>query len=261
MKLITKTVLVAGMAALVATPAFAAPHGRGGTDILHLSIKEAFTNDNVEPSAAGTVQLSQNQQGNANNQTMDISATGLTPGTNYTLVAVTTSNTTPTPVDTNLNTDANGNFVVHYRSLGNGKGGGKKNTPLPDGLNPVSQVVELDIENAGGQPVLTADLRNPSSVVFLDKKNLTDNTGGGATGVLQIKGNQNSTKFKLNAKGLTPSTDYALAFNGGVVQTNTADAKGNLKINSAPTPSNILDLQTVDLLDPSSANVFHADLP
>ena len=62
--------------------------------------------------------------------------------------------------------------------------------------------------------------------------------------------------------GLTPSTDYVLAFNGEAVMTNTASADGRLKIDSlAQVPAYILDVRTVELLDPSTNVVLSAELP
>src|SRR3954465_12285090 len=84
MKIKTAAVLVVGLATLAVTPAFAA---KGGTDILHFAYREALTDTGVEPGAAGTVSANENVQGNANNQTLVVTATGLTPDTDYDIVA------------------------------------------------------------------------------------------------------------------------------------------------------------------------------
>jgi hypothetical protein len=66
MKIKTKVALVIGVATLAVTPAFA--KGGQGTDITHVAYRVAMTNDGVEPSAAGTISVSANVQGNANKQ-------------------------------------------------------------------------------------------------------------------------------------------------------------------------------------------------
>ena len=106
MKTIMKSVLVAGIAALTVTPLFAKPHG----DVLQFSIKEPMTNNGVEPSASGTVQASQSEQGNANNQKIAINVAGLTPNTGYSLFASTTDNN-----------DSDGHFGFYHRQEGQGQ--------------------------------------------------------------------------------------------------------------------------------------------
>jgi hypothetical protein len=255
MKMNMKSVLVAGVAALVVTPLLAKPHGGHGTDILHFAIHETMTNDGVETSATGTVQASQAEQGNANNQKLDVIASGLTPSTPYSLFVTTTDNTTLTDV-ADFSTDANGKVALHFRSLGKGHGGGKKSIALP--VDSVSHILELDIFNTNAQAVLTADLTASESQKYMIKRDLSSN---GVSASLQIKASKSKTKFKLEASGLVASTDYLLVFNDVVVQTNTSDPKGNLKIDSAPTPANILDLQSVALWDTSSNVVVSTTLP
>jgi hypothetical protein len=256
MKTNMKLVLVAGVAALAVTPLLAKPHGGHGTDILHFTIHEAMTNDGVETNATGTVQASQAEQGNANNQKLDVLASGLMPGTDYKLFASTTETNTLTDV-ADFTTDAKGKAALHFTSLGNGHGGGKKSLPLP--VDSVSQLLELDIFNTNAQAVLTGDIRNPQSLKYLIKRDISNTNGVSAS--LQIKSTQSKTQFDLTASGLAASTGYLLVFNGTPAQTNTSDAKGNLKITSAPTPANILDLQSVALWDTSSNVVVSTTLP
>ena len=255
MKLNMKAVLVAGVAVLVVTPLLAKPHGGHGTDILHFAIRETLTNDGVETNAAGTIQASQVEQGNANNQKLDVIASGLTPSTPYSLFVITTDNTNLTDV-ADFSTDANGKIALHFRSLGNGHGGGHNSIALP--VDSVSQLLELDIVNTNTQAVLTADVTAPQSLQYLIKRDLSTN---GVSASLRIKATQKKTQFELDAFGLAAGADYFLVFNGNPVQTNTADSNGNLKIKSAPTPVNILDLQSVALWDTTSNAVVSTTLP
>jgi hypothetical protein len=255
MKMKMKSVLVAGVAALIVTPLLAKPHGGHGTDILHFTIHEAMTNNGVEPSATGTVQASQVEQGNANNQKLDVTASGLTPGASYSLFVSTIDNTTPTNV-LDFTTDAKGKTALHFTSLGNGHGGGKKSNPLP--VDSVSHLLEVDIVDTNAQAVLTGDITAPQSLKYLIKRDLSTN---GVSSTLQLKSTTSKTQFSLDTSGLTPTNDYVLVFNGTAVQTNTADANGNLKITSAPTPTNILDLQSVALTDTSANVIVSTTLP
>lgn len=261
MKTKITSVLIAGITALTITPSFAKPHGGGahGTDILHLSVKEALVNTGAE-SGTGTVQLSQNAQGNANKETLDVLLKGLTPSTGFSLMATTVSNSTPTDVQ-DFTTDAKGNAALHFRT--NGKG--KKNIALPPSIDPVSQITELDVVDTNTtQTVLTTSGATNNVVQYLVKRNLSNNDTTGTnsvTGQLMIKANSKSTQFSLKVSGLQPSTSYQLAFNGTTVDTETSDANGNLNFTTEPTPANILDLHTVALEDSSSNVILSTSLP
>jgi hypothetical protein len=255
-KTITKSLWAAGLAVFAATPLLAAPHGHG-TDILHFSIREDFQNQGVETNASGKVQASQNQQGNANNQTLDITAKGLMAGTNYGLFALLGSDTTLTSI-TNFTTDANGNVTIHYRSVGHGHGGGKNKIPLPDALNPVSNIRELDIADAGSTVVLAADFTAPNKLQLLVKRNIGTN---GVSAELMIKASStNHVELSLMASGLAPSSDYSLALDNAPVQTGTSNGKGKLHL--ATTQNiNILSVGSVALWDSSSNVVVSTTLP
>ena len=246
MKTIMKSVLVAGIAALTVTPLFAKPHG----DVLQFSIKEPMTNNGVEPSASGTVQASQSEQGNANNQKIMINVAGLTPNTGYSLLASTTETNTLTDV-LDFTTDKKGKAKFNFSSKSS-----KKILPLP--VDSVSQLLEFDVINADSVAVLTSDVRNPQSLKLTIQRDISAN---GVTSSLQIKTSKNKTQFKLTASGLTPDTDYQLVFNGVPVQTFTSDDNGNLTITTAPLPDNILDLQSVALWDASNTVIVETTIP
>jgi hypothetical protein len=255
MKMNMKLVLVAGVAGLAVTPLLAKPHAGHGTDILHFTIRETMTNEGIETNATGTVQASQAKQGNADNQKLDVIASGLTASTPYSLFVVTTDNTNLTDV-ADFSTDANGKVALHFRSLGNGHGGGHNKLALP--VDSVSHLLELDIVNTNAQIVLSADATSPQSLQYLIKRDISTNA---VSASLRIHGTTSTTQFELDASGLVATTDYLLVFNGTPVQTNTSDANGSLKITSAPTPTNILDLQSVALWDTSSNVVVTTTLP
>jgi hypothetical protein len=255
-KTATLTCLVAlATAAILPATAFAAP---GGTDITHFTVQTGMTNNGVEPDAKGMVSASQKTQGHADNETLTIALSGLSTNMTYELVAMYDSDTNAVDVGP-FTPDKNGKAQFDYRRLGNGHGGGKKSLPLPDGITPVSLIRELDVVNTNMQVVLSADLSDPDRLQYLIKRNLSN---GDVRGSLMIEANSNHTHFRLLSTGLTPNADYWLAFNGEVVQTNTASANGRLDIHTiADTPPFILDVRTVELWDTSTNLVLEADIP
>src|SRR5690348_7136607 len=224
MKTTTKYIWAAvGAAALASTPLFAKPHGAHGTDVLHYSTKATFQNQQVEAGASGSVSVNQNEQGNANNQRVDISLKGLTAGETYSLVALTGGSSTPVPVDS-ITTDARGNAKVRYQSNSNGKGNGKGKAALPDAINPVTSINELDVVDTNSATVLTADFTSTNKFQYLVKRDISD-TNGVVSAQLSLKDVNGQAQFTVMASGLAGSTDYSLAVNGTVVQTGTADTR------------------------------------
>ena len=156
-------------------------------------------------------------------------------------------------------TDAKGRALLDYRSLGNGHGGGRGRFSLPLSLNPVSLVREVDVVDSNLQAVLTADLTMPDRLQYLVKRDLSTNS---VRAELRIEANMRATHFDLMASGLAPTNSYLLAFNGDVIETNTASARGRLNIHAASgTPSYVLDLRSVELWDSSSNMVLQTTLP
>src|SRR4051812_38658038 len=118
MKRNIKLMAVTFVSVLTLSSLLAAPHGRRGTDVLHLFLTKTMTNAGVETNAAGRVEIGQNRQGNADNQRLNISVNGLTGGATYELLALTGSNSVLTDV-AQFTTDANGGASLQYRAKGN----------------------------------------------------------------------------------------------------------------------------------------------
>lgn len=248
MKMNTKFVAILGAMALAATTAPA----KSSVETVHFAIHTALTDTGVEPGSSGSVSANEVRHGDKVNQVLNVSVSGLTPNTDYSLTANTVSSGTVDLED--FTTDDNGRATLHLR--GGGKGG-KNVTALPSGFT-FTDVTELDIVNGGATAVLTTANTTPSSTVYSVKKPITGDT---ASGTLQINSTKKGTKFNLNASGLAPNTDYNLFFNGNNVQTNTTDSKGRLKIKSAPTPDNITDLTSVEVQDTSGTPVLTTTVP
>ena len=245
--------MVAGM--ILTTPARAAGNG---TDILHFSLIKTTMNNGVETGADGVVVASQEKQGKADNQKLNIAVTGLTNNATYELVAAIDSDTNLTDI-TEFTTDDKGKALLEYRSQDNGHRGGKGTSALPASLNPVSLIREVDIVNSSTQTVLTADLTMPDKLNYLIKRNLSTNA---IKAELRIEATTSHTRFDLMSSGLAPGGSYLLVFNGNVVQTNTSSANGRLDIKtSSQTPPYVLDLRTVELWDSSSNVVLQTALP
>jgi hypothetical protein len=255
MKQITTLLVCAGALTFVSS---AAPGGGHGTDILHFQVRTAMSNEGVEAGASGSVNASQNKQGGANNQQLSISVQGLSTNTPYSLLTALVGDTNLITV-TNFTTDANGNASLQYRSQGNGHGNGHgHNNSLPTALNPVSAIQELDVFNSSTQAVLSADLTMPNQLQYLIKRDLSS---GSVSAGLRIKATTSQTQFRLNASGLAATNDYYLVVNGGIVQTNTSDANGNLNVTSLASTLPILQVNSLALWDTSSNVVVNTTLP
>lgn len=248
MKMNTKLLTILGAVALAATTASA----KSSVETVHFSIHTALTDTGVEPGSSGSASANEVTHGDKVNQVLNVTVSGLTPNTGYSLTANTVSSGTVDLED--FTTDKNGKASLHLR--GGGKGG-KNVTTLPSGFT-FTDVTELDVVNSGSTAVLTTANTTPSSTVYSVKKSITGDT---ASGTLAINSTTKSTKFNLTATGLQPNTDYQLVFNGASVQTNTTDSKGRLKITSAPTPTNITDLTSVEVWDSSNTAVLSTTVP
>ncbi len=229
-----------------------------GTDILHFFVRKAMSNAGVDTNASGSVAARQNEQGHANNQTLEILSKGLDTNTSYQLMAMVGDATNFTLV-TNFNSDSRGRLNLRFRDLGNGHGVGHGRLPLPDALDPVSQVREVAIYNSSTQAVLTADLTLPDRLEYLIKRDLSSNS---VDAMLRLHANTHQTQFRLTASGLNPTNDYLLVLNGGIVQTNDTDSKGRLVIRSfLETPTDILQVRSLELWDNASNVVLSTTLP
>ena len=255
-------------------------HGRG-TDILHLSLRASMSNTGLEPDATGNVSLSQNEQGNANNQRLSISASGLETNNTYLLFAALGDDTNLVFIS-DFDTDDHGDASLQYVGIGsvnktgngNGQGNGNghghgqgKGHGHGPGLgllsssllNPLSDIREIGIFNGSTQAVLTADLPVPDSFQYLVKRDLSAND---VQAFLRINASTGKTQFRLDAAGLNPTSDYFLVLNGGIVQTNSTDANGRLKINSLlENPPDILQIYSLALWDDASNSVVSTELP
>lgn len=248
--------------ALAASLTSQAAPGGNGTDILHFQVRSTMSNEAVEPTASGSVDANQNKQGGANNQTLAISVKGLTTNTTYSLLVGVVGATNLTTV-TNFTTDASGNASLQYSSKGNGHGGGNghgkgNKSSLPDSLNPVSSIQELDVFNTSTQAVLSADLTMPDKLQYLIKRDISS---GGVSAGLRIKATASQTQFRLTGSGLPATNDFYLVVNGGIVQTNASDANGKLNITSLNSTLPVLQVNSLQLWDTSSNVVVGTTLP
>jgi hypothetical protein len=236
---------------------FAKSSKRQGTEVVHFSAHVTFTNDGPEPTAAGTGQISESMQGNADHESLSVSLKGLQASTTYDLNATTVSNSTPTLVD-EFTTDGKGNAKLSINNTGKGK----KTVAFPDGILPLTGLTELDVVNTTTtDTVLTAGSDQTSKVKYMVKKPMDDTAGNGESGSISLSASDKSGKASLAASGLSDSTDYVLVVNGNPVSTNTSSSKGTLKINESASPSDILSANTVELDDTTGTAILTAAVP
>jgi hypothetical protein len=230
-----------------------------GTDILHFFVRTAFTNDGVATNASGTVNARENKQGNADNQTVDLSFKGLNTNASYTLQISTFDDTNLTFVS-DFTTDGRGRANFDFRDLGNGHGIGHGKLPLPSAMDPVSALRSFAVLDTNTQAVLlSTDLTVLNHLQYLIKRDLSTH---GITATLRIQANNQSARLSVAARGLAATNDYLLVLNGGIVQTNTTDARGRLEMRTTlVNPPDILDLRSVIVSDTSSNVVLSTTLP
>lgn len=245
-----------------------------GTSIYHLSISKSMvyvpdpTVTNAVPIRArylpsGSVSTHHNQQGNADNQRLDVSLGRLQAYTNYMLLALVGDETNYTYV-TDMQTNRRGKSSVRFQQIGSsrGHGLGHQKDALPDFLDPIDNIREMAVANTSTQLVLRADLTMPDRISYLIKKNMTnDGVETNAIAAMDIKANHRRTWFCLDAGGLQTNSTYYLALNGEVNQQGTTDQYGDLAIRSWNIyPTNVLSIRTIALWNQTSNSVLSTTL-
>lgn len=235
---------------------------KGGTDILHMTLRTGLAPTGADPDAAGMLVGMLRQQGKADIQKLRLAVSHLAPDSTYHLFVMLRGALTPTEVLT-FDTDANGEATLNLMHHGNGKGG--KTFPL--GLDPLSDVVGIEIHDDADVDVLDADLTTPDGFQYLVKRRLTPdlNVDPDAEGALFLKAHDSETSFRLVAANLDPGKDYTLAVGDGVnpdaTAMVTADANGRLETTDLPVGApDALHILTVKLMDGASI-VLDATLP
>jgi hypothetical protein len=259
-KLITTIVTLVLAVLLVQSAAVAK---KGGTSILHFMVRATLTATDVSPNATGSVDAKLNQQGRADNQRLTIAVDHLDASASYHLLALLGDDTNLTEI-ADFDTDANGAALLKYSHIGssNGRGHGPGD-PLPNALNPLSDIRELVVQNTNAEEVLSADLTNPDSLQYLVKRAMNnDGVEPGAAASLRIHASQNFVQFRIRASGLAASNTYFLAINEDIAADFTSDAKGGLRIDGLPAGSpDILDIHELAILNGASNSVLSTSLP
>jgi hypothetical protein len=229
-------------------------------DILHLELKKKMTNEGVIANASGRVEIHENLESKGKKQDIHIELKELDANTSYQLLALSDGETNATSV-LDFTTDDEGEASIEFRDKGKteNKGHGKIKSPLPDALNPVSGILELTVSDTNLQAVLTADMTAPDKMEYELERDLST---GSIKASLKIHANEKKAEVRLEAKGLSANSQYSLSLNGAVAQTGNTDEHGHLNLKARlPHPLDILSLQSVELLDNSSAVVLSTTLP
>lgn len=235
----------------LATPALAAPGGKG-TDILHLTVRVAFEGTGVDADAAGDVDAMLRQQGNADIQKLQLELSGLAPDTGYELWALLRGALDPVEALA-FATDADGEASLKLMKNG-----------VPMALDPLVDVLALEVRNGADEVVLEADLADPDFLQYLVKRRL-DNDGADddAAGSILLKAGPGKAQLRLNAIDLDSNADYALTLDGVEVETLTTDGAGrlNAKRDLPGGPADVLDVELLELRNAADASVLSTELP
>ena len=237
---------------VLTTPALAAPGFAAGkgTDILHLTLRTDLET-NADPDAEGRLSLKLRQQGGADVQKLRLEASQLAPGAPYHLFVLLRGALDPIEVPVAFDTDEDGEASLKLMHIGHGNSSAKK---FPAGLDPLTDVLAIEIRDDAGAIVLDADLTDPDWLQYLVKRRL-DNGGGDtdAAGALFMKEHGSKVHFRLEAANLDPNADYTLAINGADIETLPTDAGGRLDIKSlpggAPAPFDMTQVELIDAFD------------
>lgn len=208
-------------------------------------------------SVSGELRLQFNEQKKSSLAKFDLDARGLLPKKEYTLVAITD---TETNAAASLTSDKQGRLDVSYMQKGHGGDHGKKAFPAELGsATDLRAVALLD----GSTTVAWAWVNTPPKYQYLAKRNLTPaDTNSGAVGALRLKANAEELKFAVGAAGLVPGATYHLALNSTLVASLLADADGRVGFVGWPASApSVLDLRAVAVLDGSSNVVLSTVLP
>jgi hypothetical protein len=230
-----------------------------GTDILHFFDHATFTNNGVTTNASGTVNARENTQGNADNETVSLSLKGLDTNAPYALQISTIEGTNLTSVS-DFTTDNRGRANLNFRNLGTAQSLAHGKLPLPPAMDPVSHLRSFAVLDTNTLAViLSADLAAPNHLEYLIKRDLSTN---GITATLRIQANNQNARIRVSARGLGATNDYYLVLNGGIVETNTADAHGRLELLSTLiNPLDVLDLRSVSVWDTGNNVIVTTILP
>jgi hypothetical protein len=233
---------------------------KGGTSILHFMVRSAMSSTGFDTDATGSVNGKRNQQGNADNQQLEIVLGHLDGNAMYALFASTLDDTNFQRVAT-IDTDANGAADVKYVKKNKGKpspGG----DPLPNGLDPISSIRALVVSIGGTQNVLGVDLTMPDHLQYLIKRAMDNDDNSGAMADLRIKATQSNVQFRIRASDLAHSSSYYLAINDGIAESLTSEANGDLNVDGLPNDSpDVFDITQLAILDGASNSVLSTTLP
>jgi hypothetical protein len=144
------------LAVAVMLPHHDAVAGQGKTSTLHFTFKTDMSNTGVDPGAGGKIAGVLIHNGYASNQQLKLLLANLDPNTAYQLVAFIGDETTPRSVAT-FTSDPNGAFAVTY--VQKCPGTAVRGEPLPNAVDPISHIHQLDIVKAGAV-VLTSLIGN-----------------------------------------------------------------------------------------------------
>jgi methionine-rich copper-binding protein CopC len=250
--------LTLGLAvAVMLSPHDAVAANQDPTSIMSIVSVTDLMHPGVVSKAQGKVGVTITRQKNAINQGMVIAVGNLAPSTPYGLIAFIGDDTNATGI-ADFTTDRKGSFSVTYEKKGNGKLG-PHILPLPEALDPLCNVREVDVINRNQATVLQGYLNNPNDGQYVAIYTM-NNTGFHPTakGGLTIQADPDSMLFWLVASGLTPNTKYGIMINGHYfVQPFISDKTGRLNVKGMPPWSpDVLDIHMVALTDKSGTNIL-----
>jgi hypothetical protein len=229
--------------------------------VFHWQLSVNMVPSGVESNASGRVKAKVEKEGNSYNQKLTVSVKDLKSRKHYQLWAQVEGSSNFVEV-AGFTTKHDGHQHLKFVKKGTGKGhaGGK---PLPAILDPIGNIVALEIANMDTQTVLTANLTAPKKLDYELKRRLhNDGVEPAARATVSIHVTDHKEEFNLDAHHLMPAKTYFLALNGVIATNLMSKADGNLAVRSLPARAPAaLDIASLAILNSQTNSILSTTLP
>jgi hypothetical protein len=226
-----------------------------GADFLHSFVRKGFVSTDGRAGTGSFVELKVQRQGAFDRQQCLLRLRRLVPLQTHTLLAARIGDAEPVTV-AQFKTDPAGAATFLYK---NGPVSGTA-AALPESLVPLARVRGFVVTDAGGQPLLVADLAQPDQLQHFARKRMASFYGVG--GQAHVYGARKKSILRVEALNLMPDNTYLLGLNGVTVGGTQSDERGHLRLagqlNPGATP---VYLQSVELGGTNLVSLLRAEFP
>jgi hypothetical protein len=252
--LLTGTALAGSV--FLPSAAAATSYTRRGPDALHYAIRNNVgPTEFGPPTIKGTMDFQYTQKGPVVRQKMALNISGLETNATVSLTAGIGDDPANVVTAAQLPTDSKGRLRAKFVSVEPAPARPGRTAPLPDLLQPLTEVGAICVEDSSGQLVANSGVQDAYRFQYVAKRNLKpEDSNGTAAGSVTLIANQKRAKLTLLAGGLEPSTEYTLVMNGTPVGVVTSNDQGVIRTKDWPTEAPpVLQLRSFSLNGPGGA--------